>query len=110
MTSTTRARIRDYPPARSDLIAKAMDKPIKLFRQYDVFPRVGFDLNPPYNEQGDQHWGGDAVWELRNGTPVRVQIELNVSAEDVVRALRDIANQIEQHGFGDYEAAEEPPF
>ena len=51
--------------------------PARQFRQWDVFPRIGFDLNPPYNvnEEGDQHWGGgNVVYELRNGTPVRVQL------------------------------------
>jgi hypothetical protein len=66
------AQTEDADSMRPGLLADAAAKPVRLFRQWDVFPWVGFDLNPPINEQGDQHWGGHVVHELRRGTPVRV--------------------------------------
>jgi hypothetical protein len=91
-TATTATRRRD------DLLADAARKPVKRFRQFDVFPGVGPDMNPPANDEGDQMFCGLA-WELRNGTPVRVQVEPDVTPEAAVRALRLAADSIEADRF-----------
>jgi hypothetical protein len=84
-------------PVRERLLSDAARKPVTEFTQYDgFFPGPdGIDSVIRPDEDGDCVFGPSQVRELRNGTPVRVQIEPGVSAAAAARVLRKIAEGIE---------------
>ena len=100
---------------RAELIEAASQKLVKPFAQYDGWPDFGegdYVMTPDKN--GDVVMSGD-VLELRNGTPLRVQIEPGVTRAQAARLLRTIAGHIEADGEGDVyprsrEHPGEPPF
>lgn len=100
---------------RAELIEGACRKPVKPFAQYDGWPDFGegdYVMMPDKN--GDVVMSGD-VLELRNGTPVRVQIEPGVTRAQAARLLRTIAGHVEADGAGDVyprsrDFPGEPPF
>lgn len=97
-------RVADpFPPARSKLIAEAMDKPVQGFRQWDAWVPVARYAGDCVTGTQDGEtpvvtWSGDKTWELRNGTPVRVQIADDVDRQAAIEGLRAILAVLELDG------------
>ncbi len=86
-------------PGRSALIAEAIDKPVRRYRQCDAWPNGAAGTGGPVVPDADGDWMcGGSVWELRNGyAPVRVSFDPDVPLADVSRLLRKIADWIDRY-------------
>ena len=107
--------VRFFEPRRSELLAEAIDKPVKAFRQWDIWvPVKNYELDDITGTPDGTCPGitgpGDLTWELRNGTPVRVQAEPHISREDVIKALRSLADSIERQDWSWSAHPEPDPF
>ena len=83
---------------KKNLLEKAAQKPVHLFRQFDVFQRVeGGDSIVVPDQDGDSLFSSGPDYELNRTNELRVMVPENRTAEEVIRGLKKVIAWIEEY-------------